>query len=190
MIRRMLGAAFLRSETYEEVEKDRGATLQALLVVIIVSIATVVGEVLAWADTASDVISVLGSSVIIGMVRGVVSWVLWALFTWIIATTILKTEDTEADWGQLARGTGFAQTPGLLNLYSALVNVYLIAFLWTFAAMVIAVRGGLGYDSTWRAFFVILLAAIPVFIINFIVFGPTGGGTEAWILLSAIPVSS
>ena len=156
------------------------ATLQALLVVIIVSIATVVGQVLAWADTASDVTSVLGISVIIGMVKGVVSWVLWALFTWIIGTTILKTEDTEADWGQLARGTGFAQTPGILNLYSALQAVSIVAFFWTFAAMLVAVHECMDYDSIWRPFFVILLAAIPVFIFNFfvldaIIFALTGG---------------
>ena len=187
MIRRMLGAAFLRSETYEEVEKDRGATLQALLVVIIVSIATVVGEVLAWADTASDVISVLGSSVIIGMVRGVVSWVLWALFTWMIGTTILRGWETEADWGQLARGTGFAQTPGVLNVLSAIPAFSLVAFFWTFAAMVVAVRQSLDYDSTWRAFFVILLAAIPVFIINVFVIGLTGGRDEVVILLPFVP---
>ena len=169
MIRRMLGAARLSGATYEEVKEDRGATLQALLVVIIVSIATVVGQVLAWADTASDVISVLGVAMITGMVRGVVSWVLWALFTWIIGTTILKTEDTEADWGQLARGTGFAQTPGILNLYSALQAVSIVAFFWTFAAMLVAVHECMDYDSIWRPFFVILLAAIPVFIFNFFV---------------------
>ena len=36
----------------------------------------------------------------------------WALVAWIIGTTILKTRDTDADWGQLARGTGFAQNAG------------------------------------------------------------------------------
>ena len=34
MIGRMLGAARLSSDTYEEVERDRGATLQALAIVI------------------------------------------------------------------------------------------------------------------------------------------------------------
>ena len=43
MIDRMLGAVRLRVDTYEEVERDRGATGQALLVVILVTIASVVG---------------------------------------------------------------------------------------------------------------------------------------------------
>ena len=172
----MLGAAFWSAKTYEEVEEDRGATLQALLVVVIVSLATVVGELLAWADSASDIISALGDSVTVGMVRGVVSWALWALFTWIIGTTVLSEEDTEADWGQLARGTGFAQTPGILNLYSPLIWVSLIAFFWTFLCMVVAVRECLDYEyaSTWKAFLVILIAAIPVLFLNIFVLAIIG----------------
>ena len=180
MIRRMAGAARLDWKIFEEVEEDDGATFQALLVVVIASIATVVGEVLAWAGSASDIISVLGVAAIVGVVRGVVSWLLWTLFTWLIGTRILATEDTEADWGQLARGTGFAQTPGVLNLFSPLNGVYLVAFLWTFGAMFVTVNQCLDYDSIWRPFFVILLAAIPVLILNIyvvdrIVFALLGG---------------
>ena len=50
MIGRMLGAARLNAATYEAVEKDRGATIQALLVVIIVTIASVIGSVLSGGD--------------------------------------------------------------------------------------------------------------------------------------------
>ena len=112
MIDRMLGAARLSAATYEEVERDRGATGQALIVVILVTIASVVGQMFGGEEV--DVVRGLAA----GIIRGVASWALWALFTWLIGATLLKTEDTEADWGQLARGTGFAQTPGLLNVIS------------------------------------------------------------------------
>ncbi len=173
MIDRMLGAARLRVDTYEEVERDRGATGQALLVVILVTIASVVGGVLGGEEV--DVLRGL----VVGIIRGVASWALWALFTWLIGATILKTEDTEANWGQLARGTGFAQTPGLLNVISFIpvagLLISLATFVWTFAAMVVAVRQSLDYTSTMRALFVILLAFIPVLIMNVIVFMLTGG---------------
>ena len=176
MIDRMLGAARLRVDTYEEVERDRGATGQALIVVILVTIASVVGGVLGGEEV--DVVRGL-ASLVVGIIRGVASWALWALFTWLIGATILKTEDTEADWGQLARGTGFAQTPGLLNVISFIPVVggliSLATFVWTFAAMVVAVRQSLDYTSTMRALVVILLAFIPVLIMNVIVFMLTGG---------------
>ena len=152
----------LRSETYEDVEHDRGATLQALLVVILVSVSGGVGSL--FRDETSVV-----DALVMGVILGVVSWAVWALTTWIIGSTILKTADTEADWGQLARGTGFAQTPGVLSFLVFLPGlgwlVTLVIFVWRVAAMLVAVRQCLDYRSTWRAFFVVLIAAIPSLII-------------------------
>ncbi len=173
MIDRMLGAARLSAATYEEVERDRGATGQALIVVILVTIAGVVGAILGGAEVE------VATALVVGVIRGVASWALWALFTWLIGATILRTEGTEADWGQLARGTGFAQTPGRLNVISFIsgigILIFLLTFVWTFAGMVVAVRQSLDYTSTWRALFVILLAFIPVLIMNAVVFALTGG---------------
>ena len=50
MIGRMIGAAGLKAETFEEIERDKGATIQALLVVILVSIAGLVGSMLGGED--------------------------------------------------------------------------------------------------------------------------------------------
>ena len=173
MIGRMIGAAKLNVDTYEEVEADRSATGQALFVVLLVTIASVVGTLLLGDDV--DVVRAL----VVGIIRGVVSWALWALVTMLIGTTILKTEKTEADWGELARTTGFAQTPGILNVLVFVPAVggliVLVAFIWSIVAMLIGVRQALDYTSTWRAFFVVLLALIPVLILNGIIIALTGG---------------
>ena len=179
MLDRMIGAARLSVETFEEVEHDRGATIQALVVVIIVAAFSGIGTFLSGDASILD-------AVILGAVRGVVGWAVWALVTWIIGATILKGPDTEADWGQLARVTGFAQTPGLLNILIFIPWVGwvigLAAFLWQFVAMMVGVRQALDYTSTWRAFFVILISFIvvlivvmPVVILLFIL----GGGDTA-----------
>ena len=99
-------------------------------------------------------------------------WAVWALLVLLIGTTILKSTSTEADWGQLARGTGFAQTPGILGILVFIPAVggiiVFLTFIWQVATMVVAVRQCLDYTSTWRAFFVILIAAaIPVIMIIF-----------------------
>ena len=171
MLGRMLGAARLSSDTFEDVERDSGATIQALLVVVIVAIAAGAGGILNG-DT-----SIVGG-LVFGVIRGIVNWVVWALVALLVGTTILKSESTEADWGQLARGTGFAQTPGLLNILVFIPAVggiiSLLVLIWQLAAMVIALRQSLDYSSTWRAFFVVLIAVIPVLIINVIVFSVLG----------------
>ena len=162
ILQRMLGAASLNRNTYEEVEHDRGAMVQALIVVVVVAIATGVGGVL---DGDGDLLR----GVAFGVIRGVLLWAVWALGAWLVGTTILKTRDTSADWGELARGTGFAQTPGLFNILHFVpfvgTLILILVFVWQLAAMLTAVRQSLDYTSTWRAFFVVLIAAIPVLII-------------------------
>lgn len=167
MLARMMGAARLSVETYEEVEHDRSATPQALLVVVAVAIATGVGGVLGGGSGWVD-------GVLLGVIRGVISWTLWALAALFVGTKLLSTAETEADWGQLARGTGFAQTPGLLNVLVFIpvvgLVIFIVTWVWQVAAMVVAVRQMLDYRSTLRAIFVILIAVIPVIIGNVIVY--------------------
>ena len=50
MLQRMIGAALLKAHTYEDVENDRTATKQALLVVVLVSIASGIGAIAAGGD--------------------------------------------------------------------------------------------------------------------------------------------
>ena len=175
MLARMLGAARLDVDTYEDVEKDKGATIQAMIVVILVAISAGVGG---WLSDEGDLVRGLA----FGAIRGVLSWAVWALVAWIVGTTLLKTQETEADWGQLARGTGFAQTPGLLNVFVFVTAVgtaiVVVAFLWQLVCMVVAVRQSLDYTSTLRAIFVIVIALIPVVIINAILFAVLGIGVQ------------
>ena len=102
MLRRMIGAATLNVNVYEEVEADRSATLPALLVVLLVSLATGIGSL-----SSGGVSGLIG-----GIIFGIVIWGLWALITFVIGTTLFRTPETEADWGQLLRTLGFAQSPG------------------------------------------------------------------------------
>ena len=155
LLTRMLGAASLNPHTFEEIETDPRATLQAVIVVILVSISAGIGGVLTYGI----------GGIIIGPLVGVVQWAVWAFVTYLVGTTILKTPDTHADWHQLARTTGFAQTPGLLKILGFLpLNIgsviLFIASAWQLVAMVIAVRQALDYRTTWRAVAVVVISFI------------------------------
>ena len=161
MLQRMIGAARLDVHTFEEVENDQSATKQAMLVVLIVSLATGIGGLTQGSDIVRNFLA--------GIVLGIIGWALWAFITYFVGTKILKTPETHADWGQLARGTAFAQTPGLLRVFLIIPFIgwviALIGMLWALVAMVIAVRQCLDYKSTRRAIGVVLIGAIPFFIL-------------------------
>lgn len=176
MLERMIGAAKLNVHTFEEVEHDPGAMGQAMLVVIIVSIAAAIGG-------AGELFAEGGNplwGLVIGIAGGLLRWALWALVVFFVGTTILKTPQTHATWGQVARCTGFAQTPGLLQIFLFVPIVGpLIAFaasIWQLVAMIIGVRTALDYDSTWRAVAVVvigfLIVVVPLLIIIGLLIAP------------------
>ena len=164
MIKRMIGAAKLDTAIYEEVEADTSATQQALTVVVLVALATGIGT--------------FGSGgplgLIVGIVAGIGLWALWAWITYFVGTTILKTAETKADWGQLARTLGFAQSPGVLKVVGFIPVfgplVFAIASIWQLVAMVVAIRQALDYTSTWRAVGVALVGFIPYVVVSSLVF--------------------
>lgn len=159
MLRRMIGAAALNVGVYEEVEADRSATFQALLVVVLVSLATGIGS-----------LSVGGiDGLIFGILFGIVAWGLWAFITYFIGTRLFPTPGTEANWGQLLRTLGFAQSPGMFRVFGFIPIVGPIIFfatlVWQLFTMVVAVRQALDYQSTWRAVGVVVVGYIPYVLI-------------------------
>jgi hypothetical protein len=160
----MIGAARLRKDIYEEVEADRSGTLQAMLVVVVVALATGIGA--------------LGSSDILGFFGGVAGalagWSLWAWITYFVGTRILRTSETHADWGQLARTLGYAQSPGVLKVFGIVPVVgpilFAVASIWQLVAMVIAIRQALDYTSTLRAIGVAVIGFIPYAVMISIVY--------------------
>lgn len=152
IIDRMIGAARLDVDTFEEVEADTSTTKQALLVVALVALATGIGSG-----------GIVG--LVIGTILAVAGWALWAWIVYLVGTKVLPEPDTDADWGQLARTLGFAQSPGILKVFGAVPvigdGVLLIVSAWMLIAMVIAVRQALDYTSTLRALGVVLLGFIP-----------------------------
>ena len=146
---RMLGAALLERTTYEEVERDRTATAQALGVVVLSSVAAGIG---------------LGAGLrglIINTVASIVLWAIWAALVYAIGTRLLPEQDTHADWGEVARTVGFAQAPGLLRVFGIVPVlghfVRAATDVWVLIATVVAVRQALDYRSLPRALGVCLI---------------------------------
>ena len=149
---RMIRAAKLDVGLYEEVEADTGATGQAMLVVVLSSVAAGIGSVGGGAGL---------KGLLLGALSALAAWYIWAFLTYFIGTRLLPESQTEADVGQLLRTTGFSSSPGLLRILGILPGLTGIVFLgcavWMLVAMVIAVRQALDYHGTGRAIAVCLI---------------------------------
>ena len=151
---RIIRAAMLDSNLYEEVEADKSAQGQAMAIVVLASIAAGIGLY----KTGGF------SGIVTGTMASLISWYVWAYLTYFIGTKLLPEPQTNADLGELLRTIGFASSPGLLRVFYFIpgvgVPVYLISSLWMLVAMIIAVRQALDYNSTLRAIGVCVIGYI------------------------------
>ncbi len=167
MIQRMIGAALFNAETYEEIEADPGAIGQAILVVILVTVCGAVGGIIGGLlGDASALRIILG--VVAGLVFGIVRWAIWVSVLSLVGGMMLRTASTNTSWAEIGRVVGFAYTPGVLSIFSFVPFIGwlfpLVAWVWTLAAVTMAVRQALDFESTGRAIAVVLLAAVIGFI--------------------------
>jgi len=155
---RMIGAARLNVQTYEEVEKDTTATGQAMLVVVLSSIAGGIG---AAGSSQGGLIAML--------IWALIGWFIWAFLAFFIGTKLLPESQTRSNIGELLRTTGFSSAPGILRILGVIPIlgklILLVVGIWMLVAMVIAVRQALDYSSTGRAVVVCLIG----WLINLIV---------------------
>lgn len=160
LIDRMVGAAFLRVDTYEEVEHDETATGQAAAVVAIVAVATALGG---WNFGASAVVG--------GAVTALVKWLMWAGITFLVGTTLFG---GTATWGELLRTLGFAQAPGVLAVLAIIPVLGWFALLgvsiWVAVAAFIAIRQALDI-SNGKTFLTVLVGFLVSMILSAILPG-------------------
>ena len=142
---RMIRAAKLDVNLYEEVEADKSTMSQAIVVVVISNLAVGIGR---FGD-----IDLFG--IVIFTVLSLVGWFIWAYITYIVGTKLLPQPQTKADHGELLRTIGFSASPGVLRVmyFIPVIGPFItfVANIWMLVAMVIAVRQALDYDSTFRA---------------------------------------
>ena len=168
-VNRIIRACKLDISLYEEVEADKTATLQAALVVVLSSLAAGVGA-----------LSLGASNFLMAPILSLISWYIWAYLIYFIGAKLFPEINTKADHGQLLRTIGFSSAPGLIRIFGFTPELMSITFIgagiWMLIAMVIAVRQALDYQSTWRAFGVVVIGFLVqaiVLIMLLRIFGPS-----------------
>jgi hypothetical protein len=174
-INRIVRAAKLDINLYEEVEADKGAMTQAMGVVVLSSIAAGIGSM-----------SSIGlKGIIFGTVSALIAWYVWAYMVYFIGAKLLPEPQTESDVGELLRTIGFSSSPGLIRILAIIPGiagiVFTIASIWMLVAMIIAVRQALDYQSTLRAVGVCIIGWVIQAIILMILFYALGGAPSGHV---------
>ncbi|MBN1290382.1 MAG: YIP1 family protein [Candidatus Latescibacteria bacterium] len=166
---RMIRAAKLDVNLYEEVEADPGSMKQAMSVVILSSIAAGIGSI---GNTGIG-------GIIMGIITALAGWFIWAYITYFIGTRLLPEPQTKADHGELLRTIGFSSSPGILRVFGIVPGLFVVVNfvtgIWMLASMVVAVRQALDYKSTMRSVGVCLIGWVILAIISALMMVIFGG---------------
>ena len=155
---RMVGAAKLDANTFEEIERDPTAMGQAIGVIALSAVASGLANI--WYGGISGIV--------LGIVMGLIGYCVWAVVVWLVGTKLMPDPATKADFPETFRTIAFAAVPGLLAIVTIIpllgwllmLIVYPIIWLWSMAIMVVAVRQVLDYTETFKAVIVVIIGFV------------------------------
>ena len=174
MFNRVVRAAMLDVNLYEEVEADTSLTQEALMVVILVSIASGIGSFLAGVIGGDIGAALIG--LIFAVIMGVLGYYIWAYITYFVGTNLFG---GTADVGELLRTLGYASGPRVLGVLAFIPCLgglaSLIGAIWALVAGVVAVRQALDFDTT-KAILTVIIGWVIVLVISIVVGAVLGIG--------------
>ena len=174
MFNRVVRAAMLDVNLYEEVEADTSLTQEAFMVVILVSIASGIGSFLAGVIGGDIGAALIG--LIFAVIMGVLGYYIWAYITYFVGTNLFG---GTADVGELLRTLGYASGPRVLGVLAFIPCLgglaSLIGAIWALVAGVVAVRQALDFDTT-KAILTVIIGWVIVLVISIVVGAVLGIG--------------
>jgi hypothetical protein len=130
MIRNVMRVMLLDVDFFKEAAKDKSLNIQAVVVVVVASGMAGVGTAVV------ENVPVL-ASVLVGMVTGIIGWLLWSGASFLVGTRVFG---GDSSFGEMLRVIGFAFAPLAIGVVPYLGFP---AAAWMLFASVIAVREGL-----------------------------------------------
>ena len=150
-LNRIFRSVKIDPEVFNEVQKDKKATLSAAFVVILSSSAAGVGAV-----------SLGASNFILAPIFSLISWFVWAYIVYFVGVKLFPDTRTKTTQFALLRAIGFSSAPGIIRVFGFNEELMTVTFIgsafWMLACMVVAVKETLNFKSLWKALGVVIIS--------------------------------
>ena len=158
IIENAVRASMLDVDLYNRAEDDTSLNTQAAIVVVVANGLAGIGSAIAAESTSARDI---GIAMFLGVVSGVVGWLVWAAVANLVGTRMFK---GTSDFGEMRRVIGFAYAPLAIGVIPWLG---FIGAAWVLLAGVVAIREGMDFSTKrsiatmiigWGAWMLVALA--------------------------------
>ena len=150
-LNRIFRSVKIDPEVFNEVQKDKNATLSAAIVVILSSTAAGIGAV-----------SLGVGNFIVAPIFSLISWFVWAYIVYFVGVKLFPDPKTKTTQFALLRAIGFSSAPGIIRIFGFNEDLMTVTFIgsafWMLACMIVAVRETLNYKSLWKALGVVIIS--------------------------------
>ena len=150
-LNRIFRSVKIDPEVFNEVQKDKGATIWAALVVILSSSAAGIGAT-----------SLGASNFILAPIFSLISWFVWAYIVYFVGVKLFPDIKTKTTQFALLRAIGFSSAPGIIRVFGFNEDLMAVTFIgsafWMLVCMVVAVNETLNYKSLWKALGIVIIS--------------------------------
>ena len=162
LFQRMLRAARMDAQLFEEIVSDPTLQGQSVWVVAIFAMATAFGTFTLISGTAVN----------IGLLTTMIGWYIWAFSVFYIGTRILKGDSAPPDRKTIMRVMAFACAPGIFRLLGLIPKtttlVFIVTSLWMLATAVFGLKKVFPQRSTFKISVVTVVTWIGATLFQFI----------------------
>ena len=138
-------------EVFDEVQKDKNATIAAGVVVVLSSLA---------AGVAATHLGAV--NFFLAPILSLVTWFVWAYIVYFVGVKLFPDPKTKTTHMALLRSIGFSSAPGMIRILGFNEDLMTVMFVgssfWMLACMVVAVKQTLNYKSLWKALGMVIIA--------------------------------
>jgi len=106
------------------------------------------------------------TSVGISGITAILTWVVWAIFIYVVGVKIFPDKETKAPFKKVLIAVGYAHAPGLLRFFAVtpelVIPIIFLTQFWIFAALIIATKEVLNLKSNFKSFGVVFLSFLII----------------------------
>ena len=110
------------------------------------------------------------TSVGISGITAILTWVVWAIFIYVVGVKIFPDKETKAPFKKVLIAVGYAHAPGLLRFFAVtpelVIPIIFLTQFWIFAALIIATKEVLNLKSNFKSFGVVFLSFLIIAIVS------------------------
>ncbi len=110
--------------------------------------------------------TVVKTSIGISGLTAILTWMVWAIFIYVIGVKIFPDKETRVPFKKLLIAVGYAHAPGLVRFFAVtpelVIPIIFLTQFWIFASLIITTKQILNLKSNFKSFGIVFLSFLII----------------------------